>query len=118
MQDNVVDFRWHKSTQSPNWSLLGRESWMKAEKLPSVATEGDHVVSIDDSKLPQWVKYSAVAADNTSCIESSSSSSSSSTNVGAILTDAIVESSDGNSTRVPFPANSSTLLPNDDEDEL
>ena len=63
LQDNVVDFRWHKSTQSPNWSLLARECWLKSEVLPSVAEEGDDGITIS-TKLPEWVKRSSESSES------------------------------------------------------
>ena len=65
-----MDFRWHKSTQSPNWSLLTRESWIKSEQLPSLATQGDDAIVIN-SKVPQWVKLRAVPINGVSSCSSS-----------------------------------------------
>lgn len=35
--DNVVDFRWHKKTQSPNWSIIPLE-----QRITSVPIELEH----------------------------------------------------------------------------
>ena len=81
---------------------------MKSEKLPSVATGGNDLIYINNSKLPHWVKYSAVAIYN-------SSNGKIADGVAKIST-ATVESCDKNSVTATSTT-TATVLPGSDEDE-
>ena len=41
--DNVIDFRWHRSTQSPNWAVLAPEERAVYEVVRSSSGDGDTV---------------------------------------------------------------------------
>ena len=84
---------------------------MKSEKLPTVATEGDDLIHINNSKLPHWVKYSAVAVNN-----SSNGKSKISDGVAKIST-AIVGSCDRNSVAATSTTTATALAGSEDDEE-
>ena len=106
-----MDFRWHKSTQSPNWSLLTRESWMKSEQLSSLATQGDDAIVIN-SKVPQWVKLRAVPISG-----SSSSSSSDGDAVKATFASASVGSTSNSVPAAAIINHAKSVTSADDDDD-
>ena len=64
--DNVIDFKWHRSTKSPNWSILANDKYILEKDLP------ENNSNMNLNLTPSWCVATKIVQEEVKVIQQSS----------------------------------------------